>query len=365
MKHHHRPKSLRKKYKRIVATMAGAAVLSSAMLPGLPVTKVQAQETQDTNRTEVNKAESPNTSTSPLNAARKYAQDQGYDANRNNLSLQWSTNSDASVLLRQDDGNAYRVRLNKDENNRWAVNNLREVDRRANYLRDPVETVKDNAASLGFDTRYDRFTLLSIAGSKAIVQVRHGGQTFKVDLIKKGSGWDITTVRGIGDMNHPATYTPVSFLPATAVSTISPAQNVLYQTNTYTSWAWNETTYPNDMTLGVILQNPQLATATIPPDILNKIANINFNNQFVVFAYLGNVPPRGYGIGIERIVQAGNAITVTVHTKSPNNAADLPQSKYSDYITIDRAALRNASQVHITFVDQTGRTLNNYTMATK
>ncbi|MDD4600105.1 hypothetical protein SDC9_20927 [bioreactor metagenome] len=364
MKHNNRPKSFRKKYKRIVAAVAGAAVISSAMLPGLPLAKVQAQETQKTDQPANSKTEDLKTGQSPLNAARQYAKDHGYDTSRSNLSLQWSSNTDASVLLRQDDGNTKRIKLLKDHD-KWQVKSLDKVDKTAHNLRDPVDVVKDNAASFGFDARTDRFTLLSLAGPKAIVQVRHNGQTFKVDLIKKGAGWDITTIRGIGDMNHSATYTPASFFPYKTAGTLSPAQAILYRTNTYESWKWNETTYPNDITFGVILQNPELASTSIPGDIRNKVANVNYNNQFVVFAYLGNVAPRGYGIGIEKITQSGNAITVTVHTKSPNNTTDLPQTKYSDTMTIDRAALRNESQVHITFIDQNGRTLSNYTIATR
>lgn len=364
MKHNHRPKSLRKKYKRIVAAMAGAAVISSAMLPGLPLAKVQAQEAQTADQASPSQTEEMNSSQSPLNAARQYAKGHGYDTSRSILSLQWSSNTDASVLIRQDDGTTQRIKLTKD-NNKWQVKSLGEVDKIAHNLRDPVDVVKENAAAFGFDAHNDRFTLLSLAGSKAIVQVRHNGQTFKVDLVKKGAGWDITTIRGIGDMNHSATYTPASSFPYQTVGTLSSAQAVLYRTNTYESWKWNETVYPNDMTFGVVLQNPELASTSIPGDIRNKIANVNYNTQFAVFAYLGNVAPRGYGIGIEKITQAGNAITVTVHTKSPNNTADLSQTKYSDTMTIDRSALNNASQIHITFIDQNGRTLNNYTIATQ
>lgn len=364
MKHKNRRKLLKKKYKRVVAAMAGAAVLSSAMLPGMPVAqaKVLTPKAQES-EVSVTQTEWLKASHSPLFAARQYAKDNGYDANRRNLSLQWSSNTDASVLLRQDDGSTYRIRLIKDADNNWQVKSLHEIDRYAAALSDPVEVVKENAAVFGFDAYRDKFTLLSLAGSKAIVQVRHNGQTFKVDLVKKGANWDITTIRGIGDMTHPATFTPASFFPYKATSTISPAQNILYRTNTYETWRWNESSYPKDMTFGLVLQ-PPLKTASIPSDIRDKIANVNYTTKFVIFAHLGTVAPRGYGIGIEKITQAGNVITVNVHTKSPNDATDLPATKYSDYITIDRAALRNFDQIHITFIDQNGSILNNYTIAT-
>lgn len=367
MKHNNRRKSFKKNYKRVVAAMAGAAVISSAMLPGLPAAaQAKTHEVQSAARQTVDKtAEGRTNAHSPLYAARQYAKSHGYDTSRHNLSLQWSSTNDASVLLRQDDGSTYRIKLIKNNDNEWRVASMNKVDQRVNNMRDPVDVVKDHAAAFGFDARHDRFTLLSLAGSKAIVQVRSGGQTFKVDLIKKGAGWDITTIRGIGDMNHPATYIPASSFLYKSAGTISPAQNILYRTNTYEQWKWNETAYPKDMIFGIVLENPQLSKATIPADVREQIASVHYNTRFVVFAHLGSVAPRGYGIGIEKITQAGNVITVNVHTKSPNNAADLPPTKYSDYIAIDRAALRNTDQVHIAFIDQNGTILNNYTIAVK
>jgi hypothetical protein len=366
MKYNNHRKPFRKNYKRVVAAMAGAAVISSAMLPGLPAAQAKTQEVQSAAPQTVDKTTEGRSSVhSPLYAARQYAKTHGYDISRQNLSLQWSSNYDASVLLRQDNGSTYRIKLVKNKDNTWRVVSMNKVDQQVNNMRDPVDVVKDNAAVFGFDARHDRFTLLSLVGSKAIVQVRSNGQTFKVDLVKKGAGWDITTIRGIGDMNHPATYIPASSFLYKTAGTISPAQNILYRTNIYENWKWNETVYPKDMTFGIVLENPELAKATIPEDVRKQIANVHYNTRFVVFAHLGSIAPRGYGIGIEKITQTGNVITVNVHTKSPNNAADLPPTKYSDYIAVDRAVLQNTNRIHIAFIDQNGTILNNYTIAVK
>lgn len=366
MKYNNHRKPFRKNYKRVVAAMAGAAVISSAMLPGLPAAQAKSQEVQSAAPQTVDKTtEGRSSAHSPLYAARQYAKTHGYDISRQNLSLQWSSNYDASVLLRQDNGSTYRIKLVKNKDNTWRVVSMNKVDQQVNNMRDPVDVVKDNAAVFGFDARHDRFTLLSLVGSKAIVQVRSNGQTFKVDLVKKGAGWDITTIRGIGDMNHPATYIPASSFLYKTAGTISPAQNILYRTNIYENWKWNETVYPKDMTFGIVLENPELAKATIPEDVRKQIANVHYNTRFVVFAHLGSIAPRGYGIGIEKITQTGNVITVNVHTKSPNNAADLPPTKYSDYIAVDRAVLQNTNRIHIAFIDQNGTILNNYTIAVK
>ncbi|MDF2930294.1 MAG: hypothetical protein K0Q75_2532, partial [Anaerospora sp.] len=121
-----RRKALKKKYKRIVAAMAGAAVMSSAMLPMVSAAAVQnalspvagetttateqAQQSlketpaKDTTATQTpvkdktpkkdenkNEAKKPVPSNSPVRAAREQAAARGYDTRGADFSLQSST----------------------------------------------------------------------------------------------------------------------------------------------------------------------------------------------------------------------------------------------------------------------------------
>lgn len=289
-------KGTKRRYKRVAAALAGAAMMSS-LLPGIPFSRVYA-------------AANPNVT------YRAVARDQ----------------SDAENMT----------------------------------AGSPVQVVKDNAGTFGFNTDADQFTLLSQSESKATVQVRKDGQTFKVDLVQEDGNWIIKTIRGIGDMTHPATYTPASMfyyrLAAAPPASESADSQTIYQTDNFSQWSWNQAAYPADMGLGVLLQNPNLtenATA-IPDNILSQITNIDFSRHFVLFANLGSVAAKGYGIGIEKVVQTGNDFTVTVRTKSPAANETLTDTKRDDLVLIDRATLDFSNPILINFVDQNGTRLITY-----
>lgn len=301
MLHKSHRRGLRKRHKRILAAVAGAAVLSSAVLPGMPIARVQA---------------------APVATA----------------------TSDTATVVSSQAG-------------------------------DPIQTVADRAGSLGLDSS-GRYSLLSQSDSKAIVRVRSNGQTYKVDLVRRGDNWVVTTVRGIGDSNTPATYRTVSngsyvTLPSTTLvggstvtvpMTLGISQQILFQTSNYNTWAWAQGFYPQDMSLGVLLQNPRLTgtTALVPKNITNLVNNINFGNQFALYAHLGNVGSRGYGIGIAQVTQTGNDLTVTVRMKSPIANVASGVTKTDDVIPLDRASLNFGAPIHVNFVDQNGIALGNY-----
>ncbi|HMM22654.1 MAG TPA: hypothetical protein PKA10_18195 [Selenomonadales bacterium] len=297
MLHKSHRRGLRKRHKRMLAAVAGAAVLSSAVLPGMPMAQVQAAP------------------------ATKSVAD---------------TATNQSAAFSRTDS--------------------------------PVRTVIERAGSLGLDP-YGRYSLLSHSKSKATVSVRSNGQTFKVDLVRRGGNWVVTTIRGIGDSNTPATYRTVSngsyiTLPASGFvpMTLGTSQQILFQTSNYNTWTWGYDFYPQGMDFGVLLQNPRLAgtTALVPKNIPNLVNNINFSDQLVLYAHLGNVDSRGYGIGISQVAQTGNNLTVTVNMKSPIANVASGATKPDDVVPLDRASLNFGAPIHVTFVDANGTALGNY-----
>lgn len=312
----------RKKYKRLMAALAGAAVVSSALLPGIPINKVQAA---------VNPAATINTADQAKDQADK----------RDNDRWQWNKDND------------------------WAGRHDRDNHRHAYQLSDPVAVVRDNASTYGFDASNDRFSLLSISGSKAIVQVRTSSQTFKVDLTRDNGDWVITAVRGIGNNGLPATYRPASSFgySTLGVSTSIPssANTVLYSTDKFADWSWRESTYPQGMAMGVFVTEPK-SVNVIPDIIRSQLHDVDFGSQLVLYAHLGSVSSRGYGIGIEKVVQTGNDLTVTVRTNSPRFNIGFSDTKGDDYVTINRATLDFTNPVHVNFVDIHGASLSHYTI---
>lgn len=419
MKHTSRRKSARRKYKRLVAALAGAAVVTSAMLPGLPLSKVHAaentaitapapaagaspvtapdKETQpaeqtntarestkdttknrDTERTERDternrEQKQQHTASSPVAAVKAAAATHGFDTRHDSFSLEWNSASEAVVMVRQDNGKAFKVRLSKDGDT-WKITSVTKIVTGGHSdgvvrLGDPVDVVRDNASTFGFDAADDTFTLLSMAGSKAVVQVKTSGQTFKVDLERSNGKWVITTIRGIGNGKYPATYRPASLfgyrtLGAATGPVVTITERTLYNNDAFADWSWRQGSYPSDMRTGVLLAEPKPA-AELPGVIVDKVDSIDFGRQFVLYAHLGSVSDRGYGIGIERVVQTGNDLTVTIRTKSPLENRRLAPTKTNDVIPIDRLALNFDDPIHIKFVDQTGKTLNTYTIVKK
>ncbi len=382
-----------KKAKRLVAAMAGAAVLSSAMLPlvsaaQLPTTATPAAVQQAPDKKPAERADqvTPSDRTdsrhkqpvevltaSLIKIAREQASARGYDTNRADFSLQWHSNNNASVIMTTDQGRKYNIRLAKDDGGLWQVESISKIsDGQLSGdigTNNPLAVVKANASRFGFDTNSDSFTLLSQSATKAIVQVRHrGGQTFKVDLERKGGQWSITTIRGIGNMKYPATYIPASMFPHNIViakpSVPVINQQIHYQTNNYANWTWNEKAYPSDMYFGIFTRPPQPSdtTAVLPDAVTKALNDIDYSRQLVLYANLGSVGYKGYGIGIEKVTQAGNTLFVTVRAKSPGlTETALTATKAYDYIPINRAVLDFSKSVQVNFITPEGYGLSWYT----
>lgn len=333
MKH---PSRKRKKYKRLMAALAGAAVVSSALLPGIPINKAHA-------------------AVAPTPAATYTTADQAND--------QADSQKDKD---KPQDNERGRWNKDRDEWNGRYDRDRHDHDRYSHGYRlsDPVEVVRNNASTFGFDASRDRFSLLSITGSTAIVQVKTSVQTFKVDLKRSNGDWVVTTVRGIGNNGQSATYRPASSFgySTLGVSTSVPtSQTTLYSTDKLLGWSWQEGAYPQGMAMGVFLTQPK-SVNIIPDNIRTKLSAVDFDRQFVLYTHLGAVSSKGYGIGIEKVVQKGNDLTVTVRTNSPRFNTNSNITQGDDYVTLNRGSLDFTSTIHITFVDVHGATLSNYTI---
>lgn len=409
MKHNSRRKIAKRKYKRLMAALAGAAVVTTAMLPGLPIPTVHAAENtvvaapvaapasdtstsgatittanianiggdkirehdrdRHSNRDKENLDAKNFAAASPVAAVKALAGTYGFDASNDSFSLQWRHGTEALVLVTTVNGQSYKVHLSKD-NGAWTIDSVKEVitgsATDAVTTDAPVAVVKNNAGTFGFDATNDRFSLLSITGGKAIVQVKTSGQTFKVDLERSDGNWVITTIRGIGNSQYPATYRPASLygyqtLGMATSPVVTAGGHTLYSNDAFAGWTWWETGYPADMKFGVLLAKPS-GTSNIPTVIVDKVDTTDFGHQLVLYAYLGSVADKGYGIGIEKVVQTGNDLTVTIRTKSPSINAFWSASKTNDVIPLDRLTLNFNEPIHINFVDQNGTALSSYTL---
>ena len=142
---------LKRKHKRMFAAVASAAVLSSALLPGIPIVKVHAAGSPPVS----DSAKAPSGSVAPSEPVREVQASQPAD--------------------------------------------------------NPVEMVRDRAPSLGF-SKADSFSLQTKAEQDATVKVRSSdGQTYEVELRKNDANWRVVTIRGLGDSSHPATYRTGNF----------------------------------------------------------------------------------------------------------------------------------------------------------
>jgi len=199
-------KALRHRYKRYAAVLAGAAIMAGTSLPGVPTSTVAASEVP---------VISPPTTTEQLTTV---------DNNDQSPVKKIIANKTHAITkLKNKLNNGWHEHLNSwpssEDNQGWSENghiyyrsDKDRSDQYSNTLSSPVAFVKEYASLYGFDPNNDIFTLLSVSHGEATVQVvKHDtGQRFKVDLENhlnsRFEAWRIVAIRGIGDMNHPATY---------------------------------------------------------------------------------------------------------------------------------------------------------------
>lgn len=176
---HHRLRQLHGKYKRYAAAVAGAAIMTGAALPGIPAAKVLA-------------ADSPSADPS--------------------LTVKYTTGVDKDTRSGPP-GRGWHQHENSwpgaDENQAWvdadghiyyrSDNNHRRIGY-GHYLRNPVNYVKDQAETYGFDPYLDSFRLLTLSSERALVEVTKNdtGRLFNVLLERSGENdWTIVQTRAL------------------------------------------------------------------------------------------------------------------------------------------------------------------------
>ena len=194
-------KMLRRKYKRYAAAIAGAAIMTGAAIPGIPVAKTLAAENPSPSpsptieqTTTIDKNDQ--TSVTPVTAQLWHKLKNGWHEHVNS----WPSPNETQSLYK--DGHIY-YRSNSD---RYNDQNRYEY---TNYVNSAVEYTQSYAWKYGFDQDLDSFSLLFQANNEATVQIiKHDtGQRFKINLERNQDGdWMVVSIRGIGDENFAATY---------------------------------------------------------------------------------------------------------------------------------------------------------------
>lgn len=243
-----RRKMVRGKYKKYVAALAGAAIMTGAAGTALPATTFAAANTNiqpikiaqtvtDTSKASASYDTRYNNNNSSYST--KYNSGSSYDtryngnrnhnvtrasnnatyAPRHNTSASYDTRDNsvthknsatrgtyasASYDTRYDgNGSKYDTRYhNRDGKYDTRYNHRNNHYEQGHYQLSPVTFVKDFASRYGFDASRDTFSLLNQSRDHATVQViKHDtNQRFKIDLAKnQDGGWNITGIRELGN----------------------------------------------------------------------------------------------------------------------------------------------------------------------
>jgi len=167
-------RQLRLKCKRHAAALMGAAIMTGAVLSGIPATKVLAAEAP---------SDPPPVKTEQALQHTEDSRPPGHGWHQHKYS--WPS-PDENQAWYQDGKIYYRSDNNRNEY-AYASNS-------------PADYVKDNAASYGFDSSLDSFSLLTVSHRKALVEVRkyETGKLYNV-LLERTSGheWTIIDVRAL------------------------------------------------------------------------------------------------------------------------------------------------------------------------
>jgi hypothetical protein len=178
-------KQLRRKYKRHAAALMGAAIMTGAALTGLPVTKAMAAESPTTR---------PPIKTEQAVKVTKDTRPPGHGWHQHKYS--WPS-ADENQAWYQDGKIYYRSDSRHDRYDRHHHHYLHEYGYRFN---NPVNYVKYTAATYGFDSTRDTFTLLTVNSKRALVEVRKNdtGKLFNVLLERTyDRDWNIVNVRAL------------------------------------------------------------------------------------------------------------------------------------------------------------------------
>ncbi len=332
MNHHSRRKNIRGKSKRLAAAVAGAAIMSAGMLPGIP-TAHAAPNYNNRNVQAANAGTTAAPTTVPdkdlahkFNQLGERARDWGRDWQ--NRDRDWGRNWGRDWGRDRDCAYGDRNCATNDQNCAAGDQNCAAGNQNC--------APGDQNCAAGNQNCAPGDQNCAVGDQNCVTGA--------------GAACPTATIPGQTNINQPV-----------APPTVNEKQQMLYQTTSYDNWQWNESTYPQDMALGVLLQNPLQggAAVPIPNDALGGINNIDFGRQLVIFAHLGTTAAQGYGIGIASIVQTGNDLTVTVRSESPQANQGATATKADDLVPIDRATLNFSNPIKVTFIDQNGTVLGS------
>ncbi|MBP2650654.1 MAG: hypothetical protein H6Q74_1479 [Firmicutes bacterium] len=156
-------------------------------------------------------------------------------------------------------------------------------------------------------------------------------------------------------------------LPSESVSsTIANAQNIevakllLYNTDIYNDWQWNDPSYPSDMVLGMLASDPKTsgAAGNLPESSLKLVDGVDFTRNLVFYAHIGAGATGGRDIAISSIGQVENNVTVTIRVKNSGTN----QAKVDDFVRIPRGTLDFRHEINIIFEDPKGGFLAQQTL---
>lgn len=171
-------RQLRLKYKRRVAALMGAAIMTGAALSGIPATKAFAADAPITPAPiKTEQAVQLNEDSRPPGPGWHQHKHSWPSPNENQAWVQ-----DGKIFYRSDN-----------QRDHW-------YEKYAYMDDNPVDFVKANADSYGFNANLDTFTLLTVTHRRALVEVRNNntGKLYNVLLERTyGHDWTISSVRAI------------------------------------------------------------------------------------------------------------------------------------------------------------------------
>lgn len=149
-----------------------------------------------------------------------------------------------------------------------------------------------------------------------------------------------------------------------AYPSLEVARRLLFHTDIYDAWQWNEASLPQDMLLGMLMASPKNMEnmVKLPPEALKMLQDTDFSRNIVFYAYLGSKALPGYAVAIASVGEIENNVTVTVRMKSPVMEEALKDTKPYDLVRIPRGILDFRRQVNITFEDGKGKVLGRQTI---
>lgn len=186
----HRRQQLRRKYKRYAAAMAGAAIMTGALLPGIPAAKAHAagltvsppaaKTVQTATITGDGTTTTKQVVADKVEPLKWKPRKRGWHEHEHS----WPGPNENQILYR--DGKVlYRSDGYSDRDY-------------AGYYGSPADYVRDHAAAYGLDPVRDSFTIVSFSTRSAVVQVvKHDtGGVFNAFLSRdRDSGWTIVDFR--------------------------------------------------------------------------------------------------------------------------------------------------------------------------